>query len=77
MGSALERHAAAAQVDHIDRIAHEGAMHSLGREGREIAAHDAKTFPYTAAMAAKIATPEARAAYRRRKAIVEAPNDWM
>lgn len=52
-------------------------MVSLGREGREIAALDPKKSPYTAAMAAKMATPEAQAAYRRRKAIVEAPNGWI
>lgn len=52
-------------------------MVSLGREGREIAALDAEKSPYTTAMAVKMATPEAKAAYRRRKAIVEAPNGWI
>ncbi|GAB7540663.1 hypothetical protein CS8_003250 [Cupriavidus sp. 8B] len=33
--------------------------------------------PHTAAMAAKLKTEQGEAAYRRRKAIVEAPNGWI
>lgn len=50
---------------------------ALGREGREEVAIDAGRYPHTAAMAAKLQTDEGRAAYRRRKAIVEAPNGWI
>ncbi|MGZ8981975.1 MAG: IS1182 family transposase [Burkholderiaceae bacterium] len=50
---------------------------SLGREGRDTARIDAKANPYTVAMAAKMATPQAQRDYRRRKAIVEAPNGWI
>lgn len=50
---------------------------ALGREGREDAAIDARRYPHTAAMAAKLQTDAGRAAYRRRKAIVEPPNGWI
>lgn len=50
---------------------------SLGREGRDTIRIDAKANPYTVAMADKMATPEAQRDYRRRKAIVEAPNAWI
>lgn len=50
---------------------------ALGREGRNSLKINAKDNPYTAAMADKMATDEAREAYRRRKAIVEAPNGWI
>lgn len=50
---------------------------SLGREGRDAVKLKAKDNPYSAAMAAKMATPEAQADYQRRKAIVEAPNGWI
>jgi hypothetical protein len=50
---------------------------ALGREGRGTAKIDAKNNPYTVAMAEKMATAEAQAAYRRRKAIVEPPNAWI
>lgn len=50
---------------------------ALGREGREDAAIDAGRYPHTAAMAAKLHTDTGKSAYRRRKAIVEAPNGWI
>lgn len=50
---------------------------ALGREGRSDAAIDAQKYPYTAAMAARLQTDETKAAYRRRKAIVEPPNGWI
>lgn len=50
---------------------------ALGREGRENAAIDANKYPHTAAMAARLQTDEGKAAYRRRKAIVESPYGWI
>jgi hypothetical protein len=50
---------------------------ALGREGRENTAIDADKYPHTAAMAARLQTDEGKAAYRRRKAIVEPPNGWI
>jgi hypothetical protein len=50
---------------------------ALGREGREEVAIDAARYPHTAAMAAYLQTDAGKAAYRRRKAIVEAPNGWV
>ncbi|MFA5630561.1 MAG: transposase, partial [Porticoccaceae bacterium] len=34
-------------------------------------------YPHTARMAEKLSSSEGKAAYRRRKAIVEAPNGWI
>ena len=50
---------------------------ALGREGKKQAAINAHKLPHTAAMADKLDSPEGRAKYRRRKAIVEAPNAWI
>jgi transposase len=50
---------------------------ALGREGRDDARIDAQRHPHTAAMAARLQTEDGQAAYRRRKAIVEAPNGWI
>ncbi|MFC3459078.1 IS1182 family transposase [Massilia haematophila] len=50
---------------------------ALGREGQDLAKIDAKANPHTLAMRSKMQTPLAKAAYRRRKAIVEAPNAWI
>ena len=50
---------------------------SLGREGRRQARVDAEQYPHTARMAERLQTTEGQAAYRRRKAIVEAPNGWV
>jgi len=50
---------------------------ALGKEGQDLAKIDAKANPHTLAMRSKMQTPLAKAAYRRRKAIVEAPNAWI
>lgn len=50
---------------------------ALGREGRAQAKIDAAKNPHTVAMAARLQTALAKAAYRRRKAIVEPPNGWI
>ena len=50
---------------------------ALGREGREAAAIDAQRYPHTAAMATRLQAEAGKAAYRRRKAIVEPPNGWI
>jgi transposase len=50
---------------------------ALGREGRAALKIDPDKYPHTAAMADKLASPEGKAAYRRRKAIVEPPNGWI
>ena len=50
---------------------------ALGREGKKQVGIDAERLPHTAAMAVKLQSPEGRAKYRRRKAIVEPPNGWI
>lgn len=50
---------------------------ALGREGKRAVSIDAEQYPHTAAMDAKLKTPQGQAAYRRRKWIVEAPNGWI
>ena len=50
---------------------------ALGREGQEVARIDVKSNPHTQAMRAKMQASSAKDAYRRRKAIVEAPNAWI
>ena len=50
---------------------------ALGREGKRHATLDAERHPRTAEMARRLDTDEGKAAYRRRKAIVEAPNGWI
>jgi len=50
---------------------------ALGREGKPRVGIEAATLPHTAAMAAKLDSPEGRSRYRRRKAIVEPPNGWI
>ena len=50
---------------------------ALGREGRAQAKIDAARNPQAEAMAARLQTAVAKAAYRRRKAIVEPPNGWI
>lgn len=47
-----------------------GKLVALGREGKKQAFINAHKPPHTAAMAAKLDSPEGRARYRRRKAIV-------
>jgi len=50
---------------------------ALGREGKQQLAIDALEYPHTAAMAARMRTAEAQAAYRRRKWLSEPPNGWV
>lgn len=50
---------------------------ALGREGREDTQIDAEKYPHTARMADTLKSAAGKAAYRRRKAIVEAPNGWI
>ena len=50
---------------------------AIGREGKEHRAIDETSLPLTAAMVAKMKTPEARDAYRRRKWLAEPPNGWI
>lgn len=50
---------------------------ALGREGQDIARIDVNTSPHTQAMRVKMQASSAKDAYRRRKAIVEAPNAWI
>ena len=50
---------------------------ALGREGRNDVKIDPGRYPRTAAMAEKLASERGKAAYRRRKAIVEPPNGWL
>jgi transposase len=50
---------------------------ALGREGKLAVSIDAEQYPHTAAMQAKLKTPQGQAAYRKRKWIVEAPNGWI
>lgn len=50
---------------------------ALGREGKQDLEIDAQKYPHSAAMDAKLKTPEGKAAYRKRKWIVEAPNGWI
>jgi transposase len=50
---------------------------ALGREGREQLQIDAAKYPHSAQMAARLDSKEGEAAYRRRKAIAEAPNGWV
>ncbi|TLS75651.1 IS5/IS1182 family transposase, partial [Mariprofundus erugo] len=50
---------------------------ALGREGRESVSVNADKYPHTAAMAERLRSDQGKAAYRRRKAIVEPPNGWI
>lgn len=50
---------------------------ALGKEGRANVKIDPNKYPRTAAMAEKLASKQGKAAYRRRKAIVEPPNGWI
>jgi transposase len=50
---------------------------ALGREGKEQLVIDVAKYPHTAAMAARLQTDQARAAYRRRKWLSEPPNGWV
>jgi transposase len=50
---------------------------ALGREGKKALQIDAQKYPHTAQMDARLKTPQGRAAYRKRKWMVEAPNGWI
>lgn len=51
---------------------------ALGREGKARAApKDAKRYPHTVAMAAKLQTEQGQGDYRKRKWIAEPPNGWI
>ena len=50
---------------------------ALCREGMQELQIDAKQYPHTAAMDARLKTPKGRATYRNRKWVVEAPNRWI
>lgn len=50
---------------------------ALGREGKQDLEIDAQRYPHSAAMDARLKTPQGKAAYRKRKWIVEAPNGWI
>jgi hypothetical protein len=50
---------------------------ALGREGKQALDIDVEQYPRTAAMDARLKTPQGQAAYRKRKWIVEAPNGWI
>ena len=50
---------------------------ALGREGNKAVAVNAKAHPARARMAKKLATPDGRARYAKRKWLSEAPNGWI
>ena len=50
---------------------------ALGREGKQDATIDAKRYPRTTDMAAKLRSDEGKKAYRKRKWISEAPHGWI
>ena len=51
---------------------------ALGREGKAQAKPtDAKAYPHTVAMQAKLLTDKGKADYRKRKWIAEPPNGWI
>ena len=53
------------------------ALVALGREGKNPAAIDAESYPASARMAERLATPEGKAQYRRRKVIPEPVFGWI
>ena len=53
------------------------ALVALGREGKNRAAIDPKSYPATARMAERLASAEGQAHYRRRKVIVEPVFGWV
>ena len=50
---------------------------AIGREGKEHRTISEATLPLAVAMVAKMKTPQARDAYRRRKWLAEPPNGWI
>jgi hypothetical protein len=63
----------------FEQLAHGGTelVVAIGREGKQQLPFDEQRNPYSAAMAAKLRSPEGRAAYRKRKWIAEPPNGWI
>lgn len=53
------------------------ALVALGREGKDPAAIDSERYPASARMAERLATPEGKAHYRRRKVIPEPVFGWI
>jgi transposase len=53
------------------------ALVALGREGKDPAAIDSERYPASARMAERLATPEGKAQYRRRKVIPEPVFGWI
>lgn len=53
------------------------ALVALGREGKDPATIDRKRYPASARMAERLATPEGKAHYRRRKVIPEPVFGWI
>ena len=56
---------------------HTDLVVAIGREGKGHRPINEATLPLTAAMVAKMKTPEAREAYRRRKWLAEPANGWI
>ncbi len=50
---------------------------ALGREGKEVEKADSERYPARARMVEKLATPEGRAVYAKRKWMAEAPIGWI
>ena len=53
------------------------ALVALGREGKEQITIDPKSYPASVRMAERLATPEGKAQYRRRKVIPEPVFGWI
>ncbi len=50
---------------------------ALRRDGKQALEIGAQKYPHSAAMDAKLKTPEGRSTYRKRKWILKAPNGWI
>jgi transposase len=63
----------------FERLAHSGTdlVVAIGREGKGQLPFHAERKPHSAAMAAKLRSPEGQQAYRKRKWIAEPPNGWI
>ena len=61
------------------QLAHSGTdlVVAIGREGKQQLPFQEDRKPHSAAMAAKLRSPEGQAAYRKRKWIAEPPNGWI
>ena len=80
-GYRSEENFAAVESSSTHGASSEGASTALivamGRESKQCSEIDPQVYPHTAAMAAKLQTPQGKAAYRRRKFIAEPPNGWI